>query len=152
MTSCFMFGHREAPEALRGPLLQAVEHHITDCGVTEFIVGHYGDFDRMAAQAVFLAKVRHPAVRLTLLLPYYPGPDLSRSAVRFDGSYFPPGMELVPKRFAIPRANRYMLGCCGRVIAFVRGPGNARELLDHARALEKKGLLQITLLEAEDRR
>ena len=46
------------------------EHHIVHCGVTEFIVGNYGGFDRMAARAVISAKALYPGITLLLLLSY----------------------------------------------------------------------------------
>ena len=50
--SCFFIGHREASEEIYPALYAAVEQHILEYGVTEFIVGHYGGFDRLAASAV----------------------------------------------------------------------------------------------------
>ena len=50
MKSCFFIGHREASEEIFPALAEAVERHIVDNGVTEFIVGNYGGFDRMAAR------------------------------------------------------------------------------------------------------
>ena len=50
MKSCFFIGHREASEEIFPELAEAVERHIVDYGVTEFIVGNYGGFDRMAAR------------------------------------------------------------------------------------------------------
>lgn len=44
--SCFFIGHREASEAIYPAVYSAVEQHILEYGVTEFIVGHYGGFDR----------------------------------------------------------------------------------------------------------
>ena len=70
--SCFFIGHREAPEEIYPSLYAAVEAHIIRYGVTEFIVGRYGCFDRLAAKAVKTAKQNHPEVELTLLLPYPP--------------------------------------------------------------------------------
>ena len=70
--TCFFIGHRYAPSELRPRLDAEIERHIVDYGVSEFVVGHYGDFDRMAAAAVRSAKQRHPALRLTLPLPYCP--------------------------------------------------------------------------------
>ena len=40
--SCFFIGHREASEEIYPVLYAAVEQHIVEYGVTEFIVGHYG--------------------------------------------------------------------------------------------------------------
>ena len=63
MKSCFFIGHREASEEIFSALAEAVEHHIVDYGVTEFIVGNYGGFDRMAARAVISAKALHSVFR-----------------------------------------------------------------------------------------
>lgn len=98
--TCFFIGHRDAPEELRPLLAEAIERHITEFDVTEFVVGHYGRFDAMAAGAVRKAKERHPELKLTLLLPYYP-PSFDTSG--YDRTYFPAGLEHVPKPFAIVR-------------------------------------------------
>ena len=66
MTTCFFIGHRDAPEEVRPLLAEAIERHIAEYGVKEFVVGHYGAFDRMAAHAVRNAKERHPDIRLAL--------------------------------------------------------------------------------------
>ena len=58
--SCFFIGHRETSEAIDPTLYAAVEQHILEYGVTEFIVGHYGGFDRFAASAVKEAKRFYP--------------------------------------------------------------------------------------------
>ena len=63
MKSCFFIGHREASEEIFPELAEAVERHIVDYGVTEFIVGNYGGFDRMAARAVISAKALHSVFR-----------------------------------------------------------------------------------------
>lgn len=55
MNSCFFIGHREASEDILPELTEAVKRHTADYGVTEFIVGSYGGFDRMAAKAVISA-------------------------------------------------------------------------------------------------
>ena len=69
MKSCFFIGHREISEEIFSALTEAVEHHIVHCGVTEFIVGNYGGFDRMAARAVISAKALYPGITLLLLPP-----------------------------------------------------------------------------------
>ena len=66
--TCFFIGHRDAPDTIYPALLAEVEHHITELRVGEFIVGHYGRFDSLAARAVKELKARYPEVELTLLL------------------------------------------------------------------------------------
>ena len=70
--TCFFIGHRDAPDTIYPALLAEVERHIIERGVGEFIVGHYGRFDSLAARAVKESKAWHPEVELTLLLPYHP--------------------------------------------------------------------------------
>lgn len=107
--SCFFIGHRETSEAIYQALYAVVEQHIWEYGVTEFIVGHYGGFDRLAASAVKEAKRFYPEVKLTLLLSYHPAERPIPTPDGFDGTFYPPGMESVPRKIAIVRANRYVV-------------------------------------------
>ena len=141
--SCFFIGHRDAPNSLAPVLDALVERHITEYGVGEFVVGRYGGFDALAASAVKRAKNRHPDVRLVCLRPYHPAERPEKTPSGFDGSFYPPGMERVPRKLAIVRANRYMVDNSDYLIAYACYPGNARELLEHAQARERKGLIHI---------
>lgn len=133
MKSCFFIGHREASEEIFSALTEAVEHHIVHCGVTEFIVGNYGGFDQMAARAVISAKASHPEISLLLLLPYHPAERPIETLPGFDGTFYPPGMESVPRRYAIVRANRYMIDHVDYLIAYAWHPAsNAKELTAYA--------------------
>ena len=100
MYRCFFIGHREAPESIYPELARTVEQLIGQ-GVADFYVGHYGNFDRLAARAVIAAKQQHSEVRLTMLLPYHPAEREVVLPPGFDGSLYPPGMEKGPRRFAI---------------------------------------------------
>ena len=81
-------------------------------------MGHYGDFDRMAAQAVAEARHTHPGISLTMLLPYYPEDRAISVPPIFDGTFYPPGMEFCPKRYAIVRANQYAMEHNDYLIAY----------------------------------
>jgi hypothetical protein len=149
--SCLFIGHREASEEIYPVLYAAVEQHIVEYGVTEFIVGHYGGFDRLAASAVKEAKRFYPEVRLTLLLPYHPVERPIPTPNGFDGTFYPPGMESVPRKVAIVRANRYVVDHVDYLIAYAWHPAsNARELLEHAQRRVKKGSLFITVIKHND--
>lgn len=106
ISSCFFIGHRDAEETVFPKLLEAVEQHIVEYGVTEFFVGHYGRFDALAARAVKDAKKRHSEVTLTLLLPYHPFDRPTPTPKGFDRTLYPPEMESVPKKIAIVRAKK----------------------------------------------
>lgn len=147
MEICFFIGHREAGEGLLPALTAAIERHITEYGVTSFMVGRYGNFDKLAARAVIDAKKRHPEVTLTLLLPYHPFDRPIPTPEGFDGTFYPPGMETVPKRVAIPHANRYMAGHSSHLIAYAWHPAsNAREILEAALKRQKRGEMRVTNL------
>jgi len=145
--TCFFIGHRETPDSLL-PILDAeVERHITEFGVTDFVVGRYGRFDGMAARCVKAAKKRHPEVTLSLLLPYHPYDRPIPTPPGFDGTFYPPGMETVPKRAAIVRANRYMVEHSDYLIAYVCHPAsNARDLVKYAQRREKQGKISVIIL------
>ena len=151
MKSCFFVGHREASEEIYPSLYAAVEQHILEYGVTEFIVGYYGGFDRLAASAVKEAKRFYPEVKLTLLLPYHPAELPIPTPDEFDGTFYPPEMECVPRKAAIIRANRYVVDHVDYLISYAWHPAsNARELVEYAKRREKKGSLFITLIMSAD--
>lgn len=143
----FFIGHRDAEETVFPKLLEDVEQHIVEYGVTEFFVGHYGRFDALAARAVKNAKKRHPEVTLTLVLTYHPFDRPIQTPKGFNGTFYPPGMETVPKKMAIVRANRYMVDTCDFLIAYVWHPAsNALELAEYA---QQRGKIHITYLSRE---
>lgn len=149
--SCFFIGHRETSEAIYPALYAVVEQHILEYGVTEFIVGHYGGFDRFAASAVKEAKRFYPEVKLTLLLSYHPAERPIPTPDGFDGTFYPPGMESVPRKIAIVRANRYVVDHVDYLIAYAWHPdSNARELVEYAKRRVKKGSLFITVIKHND--
>lgn len=45
----FFVGHRNAPENIYTNLKKMVEKCVQEDNVTEFVVGNYGSFDRLAA-------------------------------------------------------------------------------------------------------
>lgn len=145
--SCFFIGHRETSGEIYPALYAAVEQHILEYGVTEFIVVHYGGFDRLAASAVKEVKRFYPEVKLILLLPYHPAERPISTADGFDSTFYPPGMKSVPRMLAIVRANRYVVDHIDYLIAYVwHLASNARELVEYAQKRQKKNCIQVTVL------
>lgn len=144
---CFFIGHRDASQEILPALEDAIEKHIVGYGVTEFIVGNYGNFDRLAANAVIRAKQHHPQITLAMLLPYHPVERPVEKPEGFDGTYYPEGMETVPRHFAIVRANRYVIDHVEYLIAYAWHPAsNARDLVEYAQNRARKGRITITIL------
>jgi len=102
----------------------------------------------MAARTVRATKKHYPEVTLILLLHYHPYDRPIPTPDGFDGTFYPPGMETVPKRAAIVRANRYMVEHSDYLIAYAWHPAsNARDLVEYAKKREKRGLIQVTELQ-----
>ena len=134
--SCFLIGHRDTPETIFPYLLDAVETHIAEYGVTEFVVGHYGNFDRLAARALIAAKYAYPEITLMLLLPYHPAERPIKIPTGFDNTYYPFGMESVPRKLAIARANRYMVEHVDHLIAYSwQSASNTAKLVQYAKRI-----------------
>ena len=82
-----------------------------------------------------------------MLFPYHPTERPMELPFGFDTTFYPPGMEHVPRRFAIPRANRYMVDHVEYLIAYAwHSASNARNLLEYAQKRAKQNLLSVTVL------
>jgi len=146
-----MFGHRDSPSGIMPLLISAVENHISQYGVKCFIVGNYGQFDKLAASAVTFCKKTHPEISLLMLLPYHPTERPVKLSCEFDGSYYPPDMETVPRKIAIVRANQCAVDHSGYIIAYMsRSAGNTANLLAYAQRRGTNGRKNITLLKRSD--
>lgn len=144
MNICFMMGHRDAPDALYSQILAAAEDYVEKHGDTEFIIGRYGHFDSMAARAIIALKKTHPGIILTQLDPYLPPKPLPTG---FDRSVSPPTAECCPKKFAIIKANQYMVKNCDALIIYsVRPASNTRNILEFAQRREKLGNFKLIIL------
>lgn len=137
MKSCFMFGHGDCPDSILPKIEEAIEHHYSELNIRCFYVGSRGRFDRLAATAAKRVKQRHPSLQLYLLLAYHPGERAITLTDGFDHSYYPP-LENVPRRYAIVRANRYMIDVSDSVICYVAHLGNSRNLLEYAQQRQKE--------------
>lgn len=144
MNTCFFIGHHDAPRSIQDSLNAEVERLVKYHGVTEFIVGAYGNFDTMATIAVQKIKSKYPDLYAYRLLVYPPEHKRPILPALFDDLYYPLELFDIPKRFAISRANRLMIDQSAFLITYVhRDGGNAAGLLRHARARAKQGLLTI---------
>ena len=147
MKTCFFIGHREADERLLPELMSVVERLIIEEQVSCFYVGGYGGFDRIAASAIKRSKQNHPEITLMLVLPYHPAERPVEIPHGFDGTYYPEGLEQVPRKFAIVKANEIMVNTSDWLIAYVRhGASNSRKILEYA---QHRGNIRIVRIGKE---
>lgn len=144
--TCFLFGHSQTPEHLQ-PLIDRAVKEYYELGFRIFIVGNYGDFDRMAIAAIRKLKKRYNDVIAFLLTPYHPSEREAPLPEGFDMTYYPDDMESVPKKLCIVRANEYMITHCDGCICYARHPGNARNLYE--KVMKKQFFVRNIALEAE---
>lgn len=136
MKTVFLFGHRECPTTVWEVIYEEAEKLIKQFSEEEmrFIVGHRGHFDECATIALDFLKRKYPQIINLKLIAYYV-PDKKYCCLEsFDGTYYPEGLELVPKPYAIVKANNMMVDACDAVICYVcREGSNTYKLLRRAK-------------------
>lgn len=113
-------------------------------GADRFYLGGYGDFDRMAAEAVKAKKAEKPDIEMALVTAY-----LGRHA---DGEAYDymiyPTLKDVTQRSAIPQRNEWMVDSADVVVAYVTHEwGGAAKTLEYTRRCGKRVILYPELAE-----
>ena len=140
--TCCFFGHREVTHIIRAKLTAIIEKLITENGVTNFYVGHQGQFDNMAYSVLKELKSNYPHIRYSVVLAYMP--DEHFKEVYGEDTLFPDGMESVPKKFAISRRNDWMIQQSAFAVCYVyKITGGAAKFREKA---EKKGLRVVDVM------
>ena len=140
--TCCFFGHRKVTHNIRDRLTAIIEKLIVDDGVTEFYVGHQGQFDSMVYSVLKELKANYPQIRYTVVLAYMPDGHIKE--VYDENTLFPDGLESVPKRFAISKRNDWMIQQSGYAVCYVHKiTGGAAKFRDKA---EKKGINVIDVM------
>ena len=139
--ACF-FGHREVMHNIRQKLTAIIEKLIVDDGVTEFYVGHQGQFDWMVYSVLKELKVKYPHIRYIVVLAYMP--DVHIKEVYGENTLYPDGLETVSRRFAISKRNDWMIQHSSFAICYVyKITGGAAKFREKA---EKKGLRVVDVM------
>lgn len=131
--SCFLFGHKDCPENLFPEIVRAVETLIVEHGCQRYFVGHRGNFDRLATRAVLALKEKYPFLSLQRVIAYYHPRKPVYCPEGVDSTFFPFGMESVPKSIAIRVANEKMIDMVTFAICYVNHHfSNAHKALEYA--------------------
>ena len=140
--TCCFFGHREVTHNIRGRLTAIIEKLTTENGVTNFYVGHQGQFDSMVYSVLRELKEVYPNIRYTVVLAYMP--DSYIKEVYGEDTLFLDDMESVPKRFAISIRNDWMIQHSDYAVCYVyKITGGAAKFREKA---EKKGLRVVDVM------
>lgn len=141
-TTAIFIGHREcygvSCEVVRNETIKLIER-----GVTDFLKGGMGSFDRICARIVFDLKKKYPHIKNHLVIPYLTYNITEESF--FDSVIYPEGFEKYYFKAAIPARNKYLVDNSAYAICYVKHSwGGAAQTLKWA---AKKGLTIINLAE-----
>ena len=121
MRVCTFCGHSKiySPyEDIKAATQQIVSGLIQD-GYDCFLVGNYGQFDRLAASVCLILKREYPSIGVNLVIV--------------------PALEDVPYQYRIVRANEYMVDRADTIVAYVNTPiGGAAKTLAYAERKKKR--------------
>ena len=138
MSVCTFFGHRECYGLDRAALYRAIENFITQ-GVTDFLVGHQGQFDAIVCSCLQQLQAVYPHIRVSVVLAYLPT-EKQKYDTFFDTVY--PEIGGHPK-FAIEQRNRWMIHKADYCVCFINHTwGGAYKF---ARLAKHRGLTIINL-------
>lgn len=140
---CTFAGHRDicATEKLISDLKEYIEILITKENVSEFLVGNYGGFDYIAAEAVRELQKSYPQIKLNLVIPY-----LTKAITEYKEQFYEKYDSILiadiplstPKNLCIIKSNQYMVDKADFLICYVNhGWGGAAQTVDYAK---KKGI------------
>ncbi len=98
-----------------------LEKTIIECierGITVFLSGGQGGFDRMAAGAVHKIKSGYPNIKNVLVIPYLSFNVFNKEI--FDEIIYPADFEKYHYKAAIPQRNKYMVENAEVAICYVK--------------------------------
>ena len=84
-------------------------------GAQEFLLGDYGDFDKLCAKTLKALKNKYSHIICVCVTPYM---EREYNKNLYDFSEYPP-LEKVPKRLAIIKRNEYMIDKSDVVISYI---------------------------------
>lgn len=125
-------------------LTETLETYVNGKDVT-FYMGLDGRFDWMAKNCCTEYKKKHGNASVVFVTPYIDEPylrNLKYAIKEFDDILYP-GLERIPKRFAISARNKYMIDNSDLLICYVRNLiGNANKCWKYA---DGKGVKTVNL-------
>ncbi|MGN1112177.1 MAG: SLOG family protein [Acutalibacteraceae bacterium] len=140
-TAAFI-GHSECYGLSEAKIKNAILELIAK-GVTVFLNGGQGGFDRLCAKCVFDIKKSYPQIKNYIVIPYLSFKVFNEKY--FDSVIYPNNFEKYNFKAAIPARNRYLVDNSGYAICYINHNwGGASKTYERAK---KKHLQIINLAE-----
>ena len=132
--TALFIGHNECYGVSAEEIKRIIIEHI-NLGVTHFLSGGQGGFDRLCARCVKDSKAQYPEIKNLLVIPYLSFSVFNKDL--FDEIIYPEGFEKYHFKAAIPARNKYMIDNAAYAICYVNhGWGGAAK--SYERAVKKK--------------
>ena len=139
-TTATFIGHSDCIGISEEKVIMEIEGLILR-GVTEFLNGGQGGFDRLCAYCVWKLKKKYPHIKNNIVIPYLSFNIFDKEI--FDCIIYPEGFEKLHFKSAIVAKNRYLIDNSGYALCYIRYPwGGAARTYERA---AEKGLMLIKL-------
>lgn len=140
--TCCFFGHRDIFDPISDLIYEKICDLIESRNFTTFIVGDYGDFDKICASMVRKAKQRYKNIKLILVRPYFSN-ELNTNKEYYENLYddviIPDELADVHYKSVIGKRNQWMIENSQYTIFYVkRQYGGAYNALKYAKKLNKE--------------
>ena len=133
-TTATFIGHNECYGVNKADIISEIEKLI-HLGVTDFLNGGQGGFDRLCAGCVYELKEKYPHIKNILVILYLTFNVFNKEI--FNLIVFPDGFEKYHFKAAIPARNRYLVDNSKYAVCYVdHGWGGAAKTYE--RAVKKK--------------
>ncbi len=129
-TTATFIGHSDCfgldEERVRAEIIKLING-----GITDFLNGYMGGFDKLCARLVYELKIVYPHIHNYAVIPYLTH-KIDRSEY-FDEIIYPDGFEKYHFKAAIPKRNKYLVDNSGTAVCYVtHGWGGAAKTLEMA--------------------
>ena len=132
---CTFFGHKDTPKEIEPTLRSTLIELIENKNVSVFYVGNNGNFDTLVRRQLEDLSQTYP-ITYSVVLAYLP--TEKNKYDNLTNTIYPEGLETVPKRFAIPWRNKWMIQQSDVVVTYVtRNFGGAAQFKALAERLNK---------------
>ena len=129
-------GHSQLPSWERDDIVKELKETLDaliHMGARVFLFGGYGEFDILCAEVIQGLSHKYSHIISILVLAY--------TNYRFDKSLYDyweyHTSEHLPRKYAIPKRNQYMVDRADAVVSYVRHSGGASRTLDYAEKRHK---------------
>lgn len=145
---CGFAGHSKVYDSnLEEKIYEKCEELIIRYKINEFWVGHYGDFDLLAAKVVNRLKEHYPDIKLILVIPYLVKEIMDNKEEyykKYDSILIAPIPESTPQKYRILKCNHFLVNNCSFLITYINYSfGGAWKTLSYAHKRNKSKIFNL---------